>query len=38
MGLEDPTQAQTRPTWYENTERRRSFRTTIAEGGATAVE
>lgn len=37
MGLEDPTQALAKPSWHESTERRRSFSTAIAEGGATAV-
>ena len=38
MGWEDPTQALARPTWYESTERRRSFRTTIAEGDSASSD
>ena len=37
MGLEDPTQTMAKPFWHESTERRRSFSTAVAEGGATVV-
>ena len=37
MGLEDPTQVTGKAPWRESTERRRSFSTAIAEGGATVV-